>query len=319
MVGINKAFRAALIAAAGLALSLVLTTCEPLALRDLAEKLAQGGAKHLYITDRDAGKIYRCELDGSNLVEIEPLSGRGSPAMIAVDPDAGRLFWTSAPAGGYWEVLSADLNGSDVFVLFKEASTTPERGPRGVSPKSSTSSLYWSGIYTNLIYEQEYTSTTATPLNHPLVAFTYDVYYSSALDRIFVANPAEGRIHRIRTDGTHEATLELTDIGTSTPINVTVDGVLDHVYWSDDDGNEFTSNSGIYRCDADLAPASVETVIASAGSPRQLVVDPEEGFLFWADDTADSIKRANLDGTDVRTIVSGLQNPRGVALDPVRR
>lgn len=316
----NKAFRAARIAAAGLTVSFLLTTCEPLALRDLAEKLAQGGAKHIYFTDLDAKSIYRCEFDGKNMTEIEVLSNRSSPAMITVDPGAGKLFWASVPTGGYWEVLSSDLDGTNIFVLFKESNTVPEKGPRGMSPKLASHILYWAGRYNNIIYEQSYSSSTPAPLDSdPLVAFTYDIAYCSELDRIFVINQAERRIHRTLADGTHEVTLMLDDAGYNNPFNLAIDSIRGHVYWSDDDGNEATSDGCIYRCNTDLSSASIETVIPSAGSPRQLTVAPEEGYIFWADDTANSIKRANLDGTDVRTIVSGLQNPRGVALDPVRR
>lgn len=321
MVGMNKVFRSARIATAGLALSLLLTTCEPLALRDLAEKLAQGGAKHLYITDRDASKIYRCELDGSNLVEIEQLSGRGNPAMIAVDPAESRLFWTSIPLAippGKVEVISARFDGSDIRVHFQESDPVAIV-PRGLSPKSSANALFWAGHQNNTIYRQNYSPSAPSALTmDPAITDTYDIAYCPILDRLFVADRDSGRIFRIQVDGTLDATLLLSD-GFSMPFNLTVDSQNAQVYWSDDDGSELSSNGTIYRCKADDFLADIETVVSSAGSLRQLVVSSEEGFIFWADDTSNSIKRANLDGTGIRTIVSGLQNPRGVALDPVRR
>ena len=38
-------------------------------------------------------------------------------------------------------------------------------------------------------------------------------------------------------------------------------------------------------------------------------------ILYWADSEAGKIQRANLDGSEVQTIVSGLEDPEGIALD----
>ena len=40
-------------------------------------------------------------------------------------------------------------------------------------------------------------------------------------------------------------------------------------------------------------------------------------MLYWADSDAGKIQRANLDGSEVQTIVSGLEDPEGIALDAV--
>jgi len=312
----NKAFRAARVAAAGLTLSLVLTTCEPLALRDLAEKLAQGGAKHLYVTDRDAKRIYRCEVDGSNLIAIESLSNQNNLAMITVDPNAGKLFWTCASISNeLGKVVSSDLDGSNISMLFTE-SVYETVSPRGLSLKPVSSVLFWVGIKDHTIYQQSYSS-SETPLASAGIGDPQDLAYCPNLDKISVADPANKKIHRINVGGALDLTLDLTPVsaGFKTPGNLIVDSLHGHVYWTDDG-----PGGGIYRCDTDLASASVTTVVAWAGAPpRQLAVDPEEGLLFWVDLGTKTIQRAKLDGTDVRTIVSGLQGPRGIALDPVRR
>ena len=38
-------------------------------------------------------------------------------------------------------------------------------------------------------------------------------------------------------------------------------------------------------------------------------------MLYWADSDAGKIQRANLDGSEVQTIVSGLEDPEGIAVD----
>jgi len=312
----NKVFRAARVAAAGLALSLVLTTCEPLALRDLAEKLAQGGAKHLYITDRDAKRIYRCETDGRNLIEILPLSNQDDLAMIAVDPNAGKLFWTCAAISNLGKVVSSNLDGTGLSVLYQEPGPIGGVFPRGLSPNIAEEVLFWAGISNDTIYRQPYSS-AESPLAGAGIGDPQDLAYYPNLDKVFVADPANKKIHRINSNGSLDLTLDLTPVsaGFKTPGNLIVDNLHGYVYWSDDG-----PGGGIFRCDANLSSASVTNIVVWAGAPpRQLAVDPDEGFLFWVDLGTKTIQRAKLDGSDVRTIVSGLQGPRGVALDPVRR
>lgn len=317
MVGMNKVSHAARVAAAGLALSLLLTTCEPLALRDLAEKLAQGGAKHVYFTDRGTGKFYRSELDGANRVE---LFTRGNPAMLAVDPVARKLCWTNVPdPTGKWEVLISNLDGSDIRTLYEESTAT--RVPRGISANPASDSLFWaaSADLVRTVYTQSFTATEIALPTDGSVVDTEDICYSPALDRIFIADLSGSQLHRIRTNGALEVSVDVSAFGTGTPRNIAVDGENGFVYWSDDISD--LGDGLIGRCDTDLSPGSMVTFIPTgvAGSPRQLVVDTEEGYLFWTDDESGTIKRANLDGTGIVTIASGLTKARGIALDPVRR
>ncbi len=39
-------------------------------------------------------------------------------------------------------------------------------------------------------------------------------------------------------------------------------------------------------------------------------------MLYWANMTDDKIQRANLDGTGIEDVITGLSSPRGLALDP---
>jgi hypothetical protein len=50
-------------------------------------------------------------------------------------------------------------------------------------------------------------------------------------------------------------------------------------------------------------------------SPRALAIDSAGGKMYWTDQTADRIQRANLDGSNVETIVSGLVDLLGIELD----
>ena len=46
------------------------------------------------------------------------------------------------------------------------------------------------------------------------------------------------------------------------------------------------------------------------------ITEPTDGFIYWTDYGTDRIQRANLDGSNVQTLVSrGLENPSGIAVD----
>jgi hypothetical protein len=90
------------------------------------------------------------------------------------------------------------------------------------------------------------------------------------------------------------------------------------VYFSDKPG----ATGRIARVSLDNLGAGVQTLIANAGVSNTLglAVDAVRGHVYWIDRSAGSIRRANLaDGSNVITILSGLQRPMGLALDNANR
>jgi len=87
--------------------------------------------------------------------------------------------------------------------------------------------------------------------------------------------------------------------------NPTVDAAK--IYW--------TSRRGIHR--ADLEDKSLETFLpVTLSSPGHIAVDAGSGKIYWTDtDYPGKIQRVNLDGTNVEELVTGLVEPRYIALD----
>jgi hypothetical protein len=52
--------------------------------------------------------------------------------------------------------------------------------------------------------------------------------------------------------------------------------------------------------------------------PIRIAIDPIGGKMYWSDQGADAIYRANLDGSSPQVLVTGLATPTGVALDLLR-
>lgn len=67
----------------------------------------------------------------------------------------------------------------------------------------------------------------------------------------------------------------------------------------------------------DFPATSEELVVSLSGNPRDFNIDKAAGKLYFVDNAAGAIKRANLDGSSIETLISGLSDPRSLGLDLV--
>ncbi|HEX9659908.1 MAG TPA: hypothetical protein VGA18_06375, partial [Rhodothermales bacterium] len=113
----------------------------------------------------------------------------------------------------------------------------------------------------------------------------------------------EAGINRANLDGSEQTTL-LGHIGT--PVIVATDAVRKHVYWT---GGDWIRRAGTDGTDFKRVVWGNEV----AG----MTVDPAGGKLYWTErGSPPAIKRSNLDGTGIQTIVSsGISDPLSIALD----
>ena len=83
------------------------------------------------------------------------------------------------------------------------------------------------------------------------------------------------------------------------------------VFWSD------VNNLTISR--AKIDGSNISTIIHVKGICDGLAVEWMSNLLYWTDNTHDVIEVAQLDGSNRRVLISlGLDEPRGIALDPRR-
>ncbi|MFN0034488.1 MAG: PKD domain-containing protein [Saprospiraceae bacterium] len=90
---------------------------------------------HLYISDYEAGKIYRCNPDGSNQIEFR--TGLDAPNAMSIDYQLGHIYWDTGNGIQRCDISSTDVGQKEDFV------TGQANDPDGVSIDAVNRVLYW--------------------------------------------------------------------------------------------------------------------------------------------------------------------------------
>ena len=232
---------------------------------------------HMYWTDPDAGIIYRANLDGSN---AEPFITRSNEALfgLALDVAGGQIYWTALTftfTASEGGIYRANLDGSNVETLI-----TGELLPFSLALDVAGGQIYWTGID---------------------------------------PEAEEGGIYRANLDGSNVETLIAEQ---NVPNSLALDVAGGQIYWTGIDPE--AEEGGIYR--ANLDGSNVETLIAEPehSIPFSLALDVAGRQIYWTAWTAIDpegfaeegiICRANLDGSNVETLIAEHSIPGFLALD----
>ena len=90
--------------------------------------------------------------------------------------------------------------------------------------------------------------------------------------------------------------------GRKLPDGLVVDSAAGHMYWTNM-GNPQANDGSILR--SDLDGQNMTTIVPPGGTftPKQLQLDKENGKLYWCDREGMRVMRANLDGSNIETLV----------------
>jgi DNA-binding beta-propeller fold protein YncE len=126
--------------------------------------------------------------------------------------------------------------------------------------------------------------------------------------KIYWADPEASGIYRANLDGS-EVQAVLT--GLNSPVNIALDVSADKVYWTESG----TGVPGKVRR-GNLDGTVIEDLVTGLIAPMGIALDSVAGKVYWTDMHQDAkrIQRANLDGSNVQTLIVGYQ-PTGIALD----
>jgi PKD repeat protein len=206
----------------------------------------------LYISDFDANTIFKCDLDGSNLVEFR--SGLLGPDGLALDYAANQLYWDTDDGIQRADLGNSDVNQKEDFV------TGQANDPEGVSIDPVHHTLYWIN-YNGGLWMKNLDGTGETEL-------IPDVEGGSTLvigDRIYFDQYVEAgdiQVKSAKLDGTGVSTIST---GNSKVIFGIAYGKSDNrIYWGDRSVGKIMRSS--------LDGSGIETWYESPGSsPRGIV------------------------------------------------
>ena len=273
--------------------------------RGLAVDLA---ASKLYWTDYGTDKIQRANLDGS---EIEDLvtTGLQTPLALALDAVAGKLYWSD---NGTDKIQRANLDGSEVEDL-----VTGLQSPLSLALDVAGGKLYWTDSGTDMIQRANLDGSEIEDLVTTGLSIPRGLALDVAGGKLYWTDNGTDKIQRANLDGTEVE--DLVTIGLETPRGLIVDAAAGKLYWTDS-GTDKIQRSNLDGSEVeDLVSEGLQSPrgLALARTPTAADNHPPVAvsLLYWTDARTDRIQRSNLDGSDIRTLVTGLKQPRDIALD----
>jgi DNA-binding beta-propeller fold protein YncE len=142
--------------------------------------------------------------------------------------------------------------------------------------------------------------------------------------RLFVLELSGDRIHSMSADGSDRKVI-VTDCHLPDGIAIDVGG--GHIYWTNM-GVPNLNDGSIERADLDGKNRKVIVPQGETFTPKQLQLDKKSGKLYWCDREGMRVMRANLDGSQIETLVEAGRGdadrrdqtrwPVGITLDPER-
>jgi DNA-binding beta-propeller fold protein YncE len=147
---------------------------------------------------------------------------------------------------------------------------------------------------------------------------------STTSARLFFLDAGGGRVFSANADGSDLKTI--INEGRKFPDGLVVDIAAGHIYWTNM-GNPVVNDGSVERADFD--GSNITSIIRPGGTftPKQLQLDEKNRKLYWCDREGMRVMRANVDGSNIETLVDTSQgDPRpgpdqtkwcvGIAVDP---
>src|SRR4029079_5257720 len=122
----------------------------------------------------------------------------------------------------------------------------------------------------------------------------------AVVGRLFVLETSAGRIHSMNTDGSDRSVI-VSDC--HLPDGIVVDVGAGHIYWTNMGSSPSTNDGSIERADIDGKHRRVIIARGVTFTPKQVHLDKNNGKLYWCDREGMRVMRANLDGSQIETLI----------------
>ena len=251
--------------------------------------VVDAAAGHIYWTNmgnfkKNDGSIFRSDLDGKNLITIVPPGGTFTPKQVHLEKKSGKLYWSDREG---MRVMRANLDGSKVETLVDTSHGDPRPGPDarkwcvGIAVDTEGGKFYW---------------TQKGP-----------------------DNAGEGRISRANIEipqgqgPAHRTDIELLYENLPEPIDLDLDLANRTLYWTD--RGDAPRGNTVNRAPMDPLPGNdkgPEILFTHLEEGIGLALDLKGGRMFITD-FAGSLRSANLDGSNQKTLLFAEGNLTGIA------
>ena len=284
----------------------------------------------LYLTN-SSGNVQRLNLDGSGF-QPNFITGLDTPMDIAIDTAGRKLYLTSPNGkisrrnlnGGGSEAVVTGLRNPGALVLGGAATST--KTTTGIVTTHSRPSIYWTAWHTRKIQRANLDGSNVQDIFIPVSVdnnYIKDIALDVASGKIYWARTThnatmgrnDGKIQCADLDGSNVKDLVI--IEWREPYDIALDIAGGKIYWTDEIG---------IRC-ANLDGSNVTKLVTTDEftAARSLALDVADGKMYWMYEEYDfttnewtdrqKIQRANLDGSNVTDIVTGLSRISDIALD----
>jgi hypothetical protein len=139
---------------------------------------------------------------------------------------------------------------------------------------------------------------TATPVT-PAARSATNATSVARSGRLFLLELSGDRIHSMNPDGSDRMTIVT---GCHLPDGIAVDAEAGHIYWTNM-GVPNLDDGSIERADLDGKNRKVIVPLGVTHTPKQIHLDKPNAKLYWCEREGMRVMRANLDGSQVETLV----------------
>ena len=301
---------------------------------------------HIYFIDED--KILRADTDGTNQLLImdglsEPIDivywndtlfwtditddqiemigvdGTGrkvlltevfNPIDIEIDEDNSEIYWVQKTGG----IPGSGIFKSNIDGTNKE--TILEEFANGIQIDGQLEYLYWSESIFNTINRLNMSDQSSIELISESLPSPKSITIDKLDNKIYFSDNSDGGLLYRANLSSGNSVTEIIDTEVYRPDRIEIDTLNNKLYWINSKSSFFNDRrTDIMR--SDLDGQNIEKLISNPDivRPEGLFLDLINNYLYWTDLSLGTISRALLDGSNVETLITGLDNPTGLTIN----